>query len=123
MITLPAAPEAYSAVGILLLLLLAWSKMKPALKEIETKEAMAFRSLLIERIKHLEDCIIQERKDCEAKLKAMQERFDQVQHDMQERLELLMDALLASKSPAERRNARRRDKISAETAKKDKNDG
>ena len=61
-------PETLTIGGLILMLITAWFKVKPAMLKIETDSDTSLRSDLFQRIETLEKKLDQERKDCDAKL-------------------------------------------------------
>jgi len=108
---IPSIPPGYGALGVLAMLIIAWLKLRPAMQKIKSDDDQSLRGDLMTRVRTLEENLITERRDCDAKLEAIQTRSDsKIQSieatcdaklkEMQERLDMLMDALLASKKHA-----------------------
>lgn len=61
-------PETLTIGGLILMLITAWFKVKPAMLKIEADSDTSLRFDLFQRIETLEKKLDQERKDCDAKL-------------------------------------------------------
>jgi Skp family chaperone for outer membrane proteins len=61
-------PETLTIGGLILMLITAWFKVKPAMLKIEADSDTSLRSDLFQRIETLEKKLDQERKDCDDKL-------------------------------------------------------
>ena len=130
---MPENPELYGMGAIVIALITAWSKMRPALKEIESKDDNSLRTDLLNRIKELEGKEEALRTLASANEKALREQHEKntreiraeyetviskmaVRYDemckaydgklaaFQEKVDLLMDALLESKHLVENKN-------------------
>jgi len=111
----PENPELYGMGAIVVALITAWTKMRPAMKKIESEEDNSLRTDLLKRIDSLEiaerserqrhaDEIKAIRQECDAALLKMQLRHERVCTDyeakikgFEEKVDLLMDALLETR--------------------------
>jgi DNA anti-recombination protein RmuC len=118
----PSVPPQYGALALLVFLIATVIKMKPALEKIKSEDSISLRGDLMTRVRELEALNASERKECDDKLEASQKAFDdklsemQERHeraisrmeeaharivkDMQDRVDTLLEALLATKERA-----------------------
>jgi hypothetical protein len=92
----------YGALLLLAGMVLTWMKIRPALVKMRLEDNTSLRGDLFTRIRELERALKEEQDGCDQKLAAMQTTCDEKMNEMQGRLDMLMDALLASKHKAEK---------------------
>jgi DNA anti-recombination protein RmuC len=102
--------------------MVTWMKLRPAMEKIKSEDSISLRGDLMTRVRELEALNASERKECDDKLDASQKAYDdklsdmQEKHeraisrmeeaharivkDMQDRVDTLLEALLATKERA-----------------------
>jgi flagellar biosynthesis/type III secretory pathway M-ring protein FliF/YscJ len=119
---LATIPPGYGAMGLFFVLMVTWMKLRPAMEKIKSEDSISLRGDLMTRVRELEALNASERKECDDKLDASQKVYDdklsdmQEKHeraisrmeeaharivkDMQDRVDTLLEALLATKERA-----------------------
>lgn len=82
-------PETVGLVGLIIALVIAWVKIRPAMRKIEVDEDASLRSDLLGRITHLEDSINGERNSHHSIILEIRQEHDRTIKDMQARHDII----------------------------------